>query len=460
MTHTIRSAAILSGVALSREIRRRAAMDAQMLSRPPRLVVVVVGDRPDSHRYVRHKAAAAAECGFDFRLIHLPESVSQNHLHKELVAVNSDNSVDGVLLQLPLPPHLRARAAVFHIHPGKDVDGLHPLNAGNLFLRDSSPLADAFVEPVGPASSTSTSAYTAAAAAVEQGPHAGRKLSKFVSMVDESLVVATHEGSFSSIARRSHERKFFIPCTALAVRSLLVSYLSKTESFFRRSSTPSNPKDLHAVIVNTSMVVGVPIAALLQKERGFTVTMCNRGTPLDAIKRLTQTADVLVTAYGKANVFDRDFVKEGAIVIDVAINEAPEDRVGRTPNGTQAKPPIKLYGDVDFTSVKEVARAITPVPGGVGPLTVAHLMQNVLKAAQLRQDTRLYYNNVYASFVKMYGASSPSALGGGYVAVRRSPERVDPLVATADATAQPDKPAADEDEEEVEDYADNGSYDC
>lgn len=422
-------AELLSGLALSKEIRRRVRVEAQLLSRPPCLAVVLVGERHDSERYVRNKKRAAAECGIGFRLIWLPATASQMDLHRELVAVNTDPDVDGVLLQLPLPPHLRARPALFHIHPAKDVDGLHPLNAGNLFIRDVSPLANAVLH-----SNDAPSDTDALGAAV-----------------DESIIVANQAGSFSSIARRSHERNYFIPCTALAVRSLLFSYLSSKALYFQRDSCPSTALGLHVVIVNTSMVVGVPVAALLQKEHGFTVTMCSRGTPLEAIQRLTREADVLVAAYGQANVFNADFVKKDAIVIDVAINERPDDFMAAA-RAAQEGRSRTLCGDVDYDSVRGVVRAITPVPGGVGPLTVAHLMQNVMKAARLRHDTRFFYTNIYTTFLSMYGAALP-------VSDDTTATVVDGSTASASdtpATAAPPASGLTLPEE----FADDNSFDC
>lgn len=373
-----KKAEILSGVAISREMRRKLLLETQGLTRKPCLAVVLVGDRLDSLRYIRHKQRAAIECGIEVRVLPLPESVTQTQLHDELVKINNEAAVDGVILQLPLPPHLRARTALFHIHPGKDVDGLHPLNAGNLFLQDQSPLLEEDARHLGTGSSS----------------------------------LELTEGR----RHRSHERKFFVPCTALAIRTLLFSYLNRSQDLVHAArprsaseaaavghSCDTQPRrhhhsqhhpdyrSLHVVIVNRSMVVGIPTAALLQKVGGFMVTLCSRSNAIEDLQPLMRQADVLITAYGKAQVFDASFIKEGAVVIDAAINEVAKDHRSR----------CSLVGDVDIASASTVASAISQTPGGVGPLTVSHLMQNVVKAYQLRHANQLYYNNIYTEFLKM-----------------------------------------------------------
>ncbi|KPA85625.1 methylenetetrahydrofolate dehydrogenase-like protein [Leptomonas pyrrhocoris] len=500
----LRRAELLSGVPLSKEMRKRIHAVTLQLSRAPCLAVFLVGDRADSIRYVNHKKRAAAECGIEMRVVRLPSTVRQIELHKALAAVNGDVSVDGVILQLPLPPHLRARPALYHIHPGKDVDGLHPLNAGNLFLQDQSPLLHVITSNnsngwEGAGASSSPSSSSALPCTDMAGPdHLADGLT------DEVLLLPTASGGYNALHRRTHERKFFVPCTALAIRSILFSYLSRTESLSHLmravheddpakppsspslSSTPAlaeshitnssskesktkpqaaavgreKPRDLHAVIVNKSMVVGVPTAALLHRAGGFVVTSCSRSNSLESVRCLARQADVLITAYGQASVFDASCVKPGAIIIDAAINELPQPPT--TSHSTPAASPVRwvLCGDVDVASVSSVAAAVTKTPGGVGPLTVSHLMMNVLKAYRLRHANHIYYNNIYTEFLKMYGTYdkvrdyAPSA-----ALVVRAPSAGS--AATQTALSDREKlvkcPANDEDDLDDED-ADNGSY--
>ncbi|TPP45377.1 Tetrahydrofolate dehydrogenase/cyclohydrolase, NAD(P)-binding domain family protein [Leishmania donovani] len=426
-----RSAELLSGVPISKELRQRIRTSTSVLRRPPCLVVVLVGDRADAIRYVNHKRRAAAECGIEVHLVHLSATIQQVELHRTLASVNDDVEVDAVLLQLPLPPHLRTRPALLHIHPGKDVDGLHPLNAGSLCLQDQRSRLHTLV-----------AASSAASASLVDQQAQG--------MIEEMLLPAATSGGDSAMRHRFHERNIFVPCTALAIRTVLFSYLGRTENFahllpaahsndmsavegpstlpspslsatagivspsspegkqFPRSSasTQAPPRrDLHAVIVNNSRVVGVPTAALLQRAGSFAVTLCSRSNSLDTIRHVAQQADVLITAYGVANVFDRSFVREGAIVIDAAVNELPEmtcqkEAAAETGGSARKK---GICGDVDINSVSAVAAAITKTPDGVGPLTASHLMFNVLKAYQLRHDNERRYNNIYTEFLKMYG---------------------------------------------------------
>lgn len=364
-----RAAELVSGIALSQKILHRVKKDAAVLSRPPCLAVVLVGSRQDSLRYTRNKRKASANCGIRFELLQLPETISQLALHRELATVKNDPLVDGVLLQLPLPPHRRLRPALFHIHPGKDVDGLHPLNAGNLFLQDQCP---ATLCP------TLTQSNPSSDGAQPEN-----------SFTDEGILPAT-DGGYSTLYRRSHERMFFVPSTALAVRTLLYSHLNKTNRLL--TSNRNAHQTMHAVVVNNGMIVGVPTAALLQKTGKFMVSICGRQNSLEEMQGLMRTADVLVTAYGKAHVFDASFVKPGAVIIDVSINEWRDPTTGRR----------KLCGDVDVASVASTAGAVTPTPGGVGPLTVAYLLQNTLKAARFRRENRLFYNSIYARLLQLH----------------------------------------------------------
>ncbi|EPY34331.1 methylenetetrahydrofolate dehydrogenase-like protein [Strigomonas culicis] len=421
-------AEILSGISISNEMKKRIKMEVDLLQRSPCLAVVQVGTRADSVRYVRNKRLAATACGIKVHDVLLPESISQAKLHEELVRVNTNPDVDGVLLQLPLPPHLRARRALFHINPSKDVDGLHPLNAGNLFIQDQSPLSQLLAQR--------------------------EQVRSSATFADDLLLADSRtEGNFHQVGWRTHEKRFFIPCTALAVRTLLLSYLNRKYHFFSRNEHPDTarraPHSLHAVVVNQSMVVGVPTSALLQKEGLFVVTMCSRQNSLEELRRVMTTADVLITAYGEPNVFDRSFVKPGAIVIDVATNTPPPDA---RPDPLTGKTRT-LYGDMDFASVRPVAGALTPVPGGVGPLTIAHLMQNVVKAYHIRHNHRTTMNDLYSSFLQMYGNEPVTTYMAGAEGRRRQRRHKAVVVATQLAPAD-----ALEDGEVDDDESDDNSF--
>ncbi|ORC87885.1 putative methylenetetrahydrofolate dehydrogenase-like protein [Trypanosoma theileri] len=365
-------AEILSGRGLSAVMLERIKSEISLLRRPPSLAVVMIGDRQDSQRYVAMKRRAAERCGISFHLHQLPASVQQQQLHRELQWICRDESIDGVLLQLPLPSHLRVRPALLCIHPQKDVDGLHPLNAGNLFLHEN---------PI------------------------------YAGVLQRNFSIAKAE---TLVSRHLVEGKYFVPCTAMAVRALLFSYLNKTTISTEEETITVEPeqqspaaqqRNLHAVIMNKSMVVGVPTAALLQREQNIMVTLCNRSNDLDAVREVSRHADVLVTALGIPRVVTADFIKPGAIVIDVAINE---DNSSNVSNNDTLDKPRRLCGDVDMISVREKAAAVTPVPGGVGPLTVAYLMQNTLKAYYFSQQNI----SVFSSLLSMHRGGEGKGKGG------------------------------------------------
>jgi methylenetetrahydrofolate dehydrogenase (NADP+)/methenyltetrahydrofolate cyclohydrolase len=250
----------------------------------PGLAVILVGENPASQVYVRNKEKACEKLGIRSFRYHLPEKTDPEELLSLIDTLNTCAEVHGILVQLPLPPHIEERDVLYHISPEKDVDGFHPYNLGRLMVGD----------PV------------------------------------------------------------FLPCTPWGIQELL-----------RRSGIEVEGK--HVVIVGRSNIVGKPLAMMLvQKARGAnaTVSICHTRTP--DLTEHTKRADILVAACGSPGVITGDMVKEGVVVIDVGIN-----RVGE-----------KLVGDVDFDSVAEKASYITPVPGGVGPMTVAMLMANTVKAAE------------------------------------------------------------------------------
>ena len=252
----------------------------------PGLAVVLVGNDPASEIYVRNKGIQTKEAGMNSFEYRLPESTSEDDLLAKVEQLNSDKSVNGILVQFPVPKHMEQQKIIERILTSKDVDGLHPVNSGYL----------------------------------------------------------------------ASGLKGLVPCTPQGA-SLLI-----------KDSLPSL-SGLHAVIVGRSNLVGKPIAQLLLKEN-CTVTICHSRTK--NLKEGCLSADILVAAVGIPEMVKGDWVKDGAVVIDVGINRlpAPEKGEGKT----------KLVGDVDFDEAGKKSSAITPVPGGVGPMTIACLLLNTLVA--------------------------------------------------------------------------------
>ena len=280
------SAQIIDGKKISAEVRAEVKQSVEKRiaanKRPPGLAVVLIGDNPASQVYVNNKQKACDEVGFLSRSYHLPSSTTQQQLLDLVEQLNNDDSIDGILVQLPLPEQINASAIIEHIRPDKDVDGFHPQNVGKLMLR----------------------------------------------------VPALR------------------PCTPYGVMRLL-------------DSTGETYKGRHAVIVGASNIVGRPMTMELLLA-GATVTVCHRFT--SNTPELVANADIVVAAAGKAGLVKGAWIKEGATVIDVGINRMEDG---------------KLKGDVEFDIAKERAAWITPVPGGVGPMTVAMLMKNTLEACEL-----------------------------------------------------------------------------
>jgi methylenetetrahydrofolate dehydrogenase (NADP+) / methenyltetrahydrofolate cyclohydrolase len=296
------TARLLDGKALAATIEASLAEEVAVLAdtvgRRPRLVVVLVGDNPASGSYVRAKQAAAARVGIESELIRVDADAETADLLELVgrIAREEHGAADGILVQLPLPERVDARAVLDAVPPDRDVDGFHPENAGLL----------------------------------------------------------------------SQGRARFIPCTAAGVQRMILDAGIETAG-------------RHAVIIGRSDIVGKPLALLLA-SRGAggdaTVTICHsRSNDLAAI---TRSADILVAAVGQPGLVTAGMVKPGAAVIDVGINRV-EDPAGGKP---------RLVGDVAFEEVAEVAGQISPVPGGVGPLTVAMLLANTALAAELRLGSR------------------------------------------------------------------------
>ena len=277
----------IDGKAAAQGIRDRIATEVdafrQQVGRVPGLAVVLVGDDPASAVYVRSKARATEQAGMQGFEYRLPTSTSQDELVALVDRLNSDCAVDGILVQLPLPPQIDEQVIITRISPDKDVDGFHPVNAGRLAI----------------------------------GLHG------------------------------------FVPCTPLGCLRLLQAELGDLSG-----------KD--AVVVGRSNIVGKPMALLLLRE-SCTVTIAHSRTR--NLPEVVRRADIVVAAVGRPNMITGDWLKPGATVIDVGIN--------RTEAG--------LVGDVDFTSASEIAGAITPVPGGVGPMTIAMLIRNTFVSAARRE---------------------------------------------------------------------------
>ena len=278
-------ATIIDGKAVAKEVQKQIKAEVEGLERrwsmAPGLAVVLVGDDPASHIYVRNKEKACKDVGIKSFEHFLPATVSERDLLALVHQLNKDKHVHGILVQLPLPPHIHSERILDAISPYKDVDGFHPVNQGKLVVG-----ADGFR-----------------------------------------------------------------PCTPLGVMKLL-------------EAAGCDPKGKNAVVVGRSNIVGKPVALMLL-EKHATVTICHSRTA--SLRDEVARGDIVVVAIGKAGIVRGEWIKPGAVVIDVGIN--------RLPTG-------KLCGDVEFDVAKERAAAITPVPGGVGPMTISMLLFNTLKAAK------------------------------------------------------------------------------
>jgi len=288
-------AKIISGTEIAAQIRQELKEEVIRLKEKhgltPGLVTIIVGKNPASVSYVTAKQKTAKELGFYSVQEDVPEDVPEDVLLTLIDKYNNDPKIHGILVQLPLPPHISETKVLYAIDPNKDVDGFHPVNVGKLIIGEAN----------------------------------------------------------------------FYPCTPYGIQQLLVRSGVQTEG-------------AEVVVVGRSNIVGKPIAMMLfQKSKGAnaTVTICHTGTKDLAFH--TRRADILIVAAGRPKAITADMVKEGATVIDVGVN-----RIGMTPEGK-----AKLCGDVDFEGVKEKAGAITPVPGGVGPMTITMLMLNTIKAVKL-----------------------------------------------------------------------------
>jgi methylenetetrahydrofolate dehydrogenase (NADP+)/methenyltetrahydrofolate cyclohydrolase len=288
-------ARLIDGVALAKLIRTEVAADVAVLREQgitPGLTVVLVGDDAASAVYVGAKEKASREAGMSGETIRLPEATTQAQLLALVTQLNLDDAVHGILVQMPLPPHIDPDTVIRCLDPRKDVDGFHPVNAGKLLIG----------EPDG-----------------------------------------------------------FAPCTPSGVQRMLAHYGVET-------------RGAEVVVVGRSTIVGKPMAVLMMQGGAgadSTVTVCHSRTR--DLSSHTRRADILIVAAGRARMITAEMVKPGAVVIDVGMNRIAD---ASTKNGT------RLVGDVDFDTVREVASLITPVPGGVGPMTIAMLLRNTVRAAQ------------------------------------------------------------------------------
>ncbi|HCJ1237628.1 TPA: bifunctional methylenetetrahydrofolate dehydrogenase/methenyltetrahydrofolate cyclohydrolase FolD [Listeria innocua] len=275
---------IIDGKKLAKEIQEKVTSEVAELvkqGKKPGLSVVLVGDNQASRTYVRNKQKRTEEAGMKSVLIELPETVTEEKLLKVVEELNEDNTIHGILVQLPLPKHISEEKVIDAISFDKDVDGFHPVNVGNLFIGKDS----------------------------------------------------------------------FVPCTPAGIIELI-------------KSTGTQIEGKRAVVIGRSNIVGKPVAQLLLNVNA-TVTIAHSRTK--DLPQVAKEADILVVATGLAKFVKKEYIKPGAIVIDVGMDRDENN---------------KLCGDVDFDDVKEQAGFITPVPGGVGPMTITMLLANTLKAAK------------------------------------------------------------------------------
>ncbi len=288
---------IIDGKQVASQVLEEVKTDIDILKAKgitPGLAVVLVGDDPASQVYVGSKVKKCAELGMNSKKIVLPADATQEELVKLIHELNADDTMHGILVQSPPPPHIDEEAVILNIDPAKDVDGFHPENVAKLVLED------------------------------ESG---------------------------------------FVPCTPLGCMRLLKAAGVETAG-------------ANAVVIGRSMIVGKPMAHLLMSRKAnATVTVAHSRTK--NLPELCRSADIIVAAVGRPKFVTEDFVKDGAVVIDVGINRVEDPTAARG---------YRIVGDVDYDAVASHCAAITPVPGGVGPMTIAMLMANTVKAC--RQQTK------------------------------------------------------------------------
>ena len=283
---------ILDGRQVANEVLENTSREIEVIKskkvRLPGLAVLLIGENPASHTYVKNKEKTCNKLGIYSEVIKLQNNITEKDILKLVESLNSNSKIDGILVQLPLPKHLDSNKVIESIDPKKDIDGLHPYNMGRLL----------------------------------------------------------------------NNQECLTPCTPKGIMQILKHY-------------SINISGMETVIVGRSILVGKPLSIMLLNENA-TVTITHSKTK--NIEEVTKKADLLISAIGKANLIKRDWVKKGAIVIDVGINKIIDNEKST------------IVGDVDFNEVSNICKAITPVPGGVGPVTIAMLMSNTLKAYKTTQD--------------------------------------------------------------------------
>ncbi len=299
------AAKIIDGKAISADILAEIKAEVEIIKAEkklvPGLVTILVGNNPASESYVSLKVKTALSLGFHEVQENLPEDVSEEDLLKMIFDYNQDDSIHGILVQLPLPKHINEKKVIYAIDPDKDVDAFHPVNVGRLII--------------------------------------------------------------------GGEDVKYPPCTPAGIQELIV-----------RSGVPT--KGAEVVVVGRSNIVGKPIAnMLLQKDKNAnaTVTLVHTGTK--DLAAHCRRADILIVAAGVPGLVKPEYIRPGACVIDVGVN-----RIGEKISQKTGKTIAILAGDVDYEKAKEVAGWITPVPGGVGPMTIAMLMRNTLRACKFKQS--------------------------------------------------------------------------
>ena len=278
---------LINGKLISKDIYSELSAKIKDIDITPGLAVILVGGRVDSNTYVRMKEKKCQQLGIYSKVIRFNDTVEESEIVNAITDLNNDNSIHGILIQLPLPKHINENNVLSKVSLTKDVDGFHCSNIGNLTL---------------------------------------------------------------------NKQPTFIPCTPKGCIELL-----------KRSGIDIEGK--HAVILGRSNIVGLPLSLLLLHENA-TVTICHSRTK--DVKNITQTADILIAACGRMEMVKSDWIKEGCVIIDVGINSK---------NDATRKRGYRLVGDVDFDDVKDKVGHITPVPGGVGPMTIAMLMSQTVESA-------------------------------------------------------------------------------
>ena len=286
---------VIDGKKISQDVQSEIALEVNRIvatgKKAPHLAAILVGNDGASETYVNAKVKACEKIGFQSTLIRLPDSISEGELLDKITALNKDNSIDGFIVQLPLPKHISEKKVIESVSPLKDVDGFHPVNVGKMTLNLPS----------------------------------------------------------------------YLPATPYGIIQLIERYKIPTEG-------------KHCVVVGRSNIVGSPISILMARNTypgNCTVTLAHSKTV--NLKEICRSADILISAIGRPEFLTAEYVKKGAVVIDVGITRVPS---------TSTKSGWKLLGDVKYNEVAEHCSYITPVPGGVGPMTITSLLMNTLKASK------------------------------------------------------------------------------